>query len=159
MSIRKIIDWAIQDASNQMTGVIASNFYQFEDLQGSWTWACDVDLGEQYGVLRCVPIAANNREIFYAQQGKSVTLSRVNGTKWVITGLAKVSNSTTHYIFMAFGEDTYSVTRTRLKGDVIRPLTYGELGTLVAPFGYGILPYGAQGKFDAEGAFIEIVEN
>jgi len=29
---------------------------------------------------------------------------------------------------------------------------------LVPPYGYGVLPYGAQGKFDANGNFVEIVE-
>ena len=32
------------------------------------------------------------------------------------------------------------------------------MGELIAPFGYGVLPYGLQGKFDAQGNFIEIVE-
>jgi len=29
---------------------------------------------------------------------------------------------------------------------------------LIAPYGYGVLPYGMQGKFDGAGNFIEIVE-
>jgi hypothetical protein len=45
MSIRKIIDWAIQDQKSEMKGNIASPFYQYQDYAGSWVWACDVDLG------------------------------------------------------------------------------------------------------------------
>lgn len=158
MSIRQIIDWAIEDSRSQMTGTIVSPFYQYSDYGGHWVWACDVDLGENLGVLRCVPVAANNRELIYAEQGRAVTLSRLNNGKWVITGLAKSLNSTVHYIFMSFTDDTYQILRKQLRGYIIRPLTYGELGTLVAPYGYGVLPYGAQGKFDAEGNFLEIVE-
>ena len=158
MSIREIIDWAIEDSRSQITGTIASEFYQYSDYAGNWVWACDVDLGGDLGVLRCVPVAANNRELIYAEQGRSVTLSRLNNGKWAITGLSKSLNSTTHYIYMTFEDDTYRILRRRLSGFIFRPLTYGELGTLVAPYGYGVLSYGAQGKFDAEGNFIEIVE-
>ena len=157
MSIRQIIDWAIEDARSQRTGTIASPFYQYYDAVGHWVWACDVDLGDEQ-VLRCVPVAANNRELIYAEQGRAVTLSRLNNGKWVITGLAKSLNSTVHYIYMSFTDDTYNILGKSLRGFVIRPLTYGELGTLVPPPGYGTLPYGVQGKFKADGAFVEIVE-
>ena len=157
MSIRKIIDWAIEDARGQQIGNIASPFYQYYDSAGQWVWACDVDLGDEQ-VIRCVPVAANNRELIYAEQGRAVTLSRLNNGKWVITGLAKSRNSTVHYIYMSFMDDTYTILGKSLRGFVIRPLTYGELGTLVAPPGYGTLPYGVQGKFKADGAFVEIME-
>jgi hypothetical protein len=157
MSIRQIIDWAIEDARGQQIGNIASPFYQYYDYEGHWVWACDVDLGDEQ-VIRCVPVAANNRELIYAEQGRAVTLSRLNNGKWVITGLAKSLNSTVHYIYMSFTDDTYTILGKSLRGFVIRPLTYGELGTLVPPPGYGTLPYGVQGKFKADHAFVEIVE-
>ncbi|MBM4286887.1 MAG: hypothetical protein FJ135_01845 [Deltaproteobacteria bacterium] len=157
MSIRKVIDWAVEDKLSQKVGNIASPFYQLYDLDGQWMWACDVDLGDEE-VLRCVPVASNNRELIYAEQGRSVTLSRLNNGKWVITGLAKSLKSTVHYIYLSFTEDLYRVTQKLLKGYYIRPLTYGELGTLVPPYGYGVLPYGAQGKFKADGTFVEIME-
>ena len=157
MSIRKIIDWAIEDSRGQMVGNIASPFYEYYDGTGNWVWACDVDLGDEE-VLRCVPVASNNREIIYAEQGRSVTISRLNDGKWVINGLAKSTKSTVHYIYLSFGEDTYQILRKELRGYYIRPLTYGELGTLVAPYGYGVLPYGIYGRFKADGTFAEIVE-
>ena len=158
MSIRKIIDWAIDDARNQQIGNIASPFYELYDPFENWVWACDVDLGEE-NILRCVPVASNNRELIYAEQGRAVTLTRLNNGKWVITGLAKSLYSTVHYIYMSFLDDTYTILSKSLRGYVIRPLTYGELGTLAAPYyGYGVLPYGVQGKFKADGGFVEIVE-
>ncbi|MBW1953574.1 MAG: hypothetical protein JRI66_10905 [Deltaproteobacteria bacterium] len=157
MSIRKIIDWAIEDKKWERTGNIASPFYQLYDSDGNWVWACDVDIGDEE-MLRCIPIATNNREILYAEQGRAVTLSRLNNGKWVITGLAKSLKSTVHYIYLSFTEELYQVLRKELRGYVIRPLTYGELGALVPPYGYGVLPYGAQARFDANGNFVEIVE-
>jgi hypothetical protein len=161
MSIRKIIDWAISDASNQLTGKIVSPFFQKADNSGDWTWACDVDLcnGEANSVLRSVPIATNNWDILYAEQGKGVTLSRMGNSQWAITGLSKDMRDTVHITLVTFYEDTYDIIGTRTIGNVYRPLTYGELGTLMtlAP-GYGVLPYGIQGKFDFDGNFIEFME-
>lgn len=157
MSIRKIIDWAIEDSRGQQVGTIASPFYELYDGPGNWVWACDVDMGDEE-VLRCVPVASNNREIIYAEQGRAVTLSRMGHGKWVITGLAKSLQSTVHYIYLSFVDDMYEIVRRELRGTYIRPLTYGELGTLVAPYGYGVLPYGAQGRFRADGTFLGIAE-
>ena len=95
MSIRKIIDWAIQDQKSEMKGNIASPFYQYQDAAGSWVWACDVDLGGgEDNILRSVPVASNNRDVVYAEQGKGVSLSRMGSGKWAITGLSKTLNST-----------------------------------------------------------------
>lgn len=158
MSIRKIIDWAIADQKSEMTGTIVSPFYEYQDYTGNWVWACDVDLGGGQEVLRCVPVAANNRDVIYAQQGKGVSLSRMGSGKWAITGLSKTLNSTVHWTFVTFEDDVFNIASTKMVGDVRRPLTYGELGALVAPYGYGVLPYGTQGKFDYYGNFIEILE-
>jgi len=158
MSIRKIIDWAIQDQKSEMQGTIASPFYQFDDNTGGWVWACDVDLGGDKGVLRSVPIATNNRDVIYAEQGKGVSLSRMGDGKWAITGLSKILNSTTHYLFVSFIDDIFNISSKRLVGNTRRYLTYGEMGTLVAPYGYGILPYGMQGIFDPQGNLIELLE-
>jgi hypothetical protein len=156
MSLRSIVDVALTGKEKTKIGYIASPFYQYFDTAGNWVWACDVDIGEKE-VLRCVPVASNNREIIYAEEGKSVTLTRLGQGKWVITGLAKTKPSTVHYIYVTFEEDLFRISRKELKGWYIRALTYGELGGLGGT-GYGLLPYGARGKFNADGTFIEIVE-
>ena len=159
MSIRKIIDWAIQDQKSETKGTIVSEFYECHDDANGWGWACDVDLGgEAENVLRAVPVASNNRDVIYAEQGKSVSLTRMGSGKWSITGLSKTQNSTVHWVFVAFSDDLFTITGTLLRGNINRPLTYGELGTSIAPYGYGTLPYGIQGKFDYYGNFIEILE-
>jgi hypothetical protein len=158
MSIRKIIDWAIQDQRAEMQGTIVSPFYQYDDNTGGWVWACDVDLGGDRGVLESVPIATNNRDVIYAEEGKGVSLSRMGDGRWAITGLSKILNSTIHYIFVTFSDDIFQISSKQLVGSIIRPLTYGELGSLIAPYGYGVLPYGLRGKFDLEGNLLDIME-
>ena len=78
--------------------------------------------------------------------------------KWAITGLSKTLNSTIHYIYVSFEEDIAAILSRSLHGSIIRPLTYGELGALVAPYGYGVLPYGMQAKFDLDGNLIDFLE-
>jgi hypothetical protein len=96
----------VEDARAQRLGNIASPFYQLFDSAGNWVWACDVDIGAEE-VLRGVPVASNNREIIYAEQGRAVTLARMNHGKWVITGLAKVLKSTVHFIYLSFQRTTW----------------------------------------------------
>jgi hypothetical protein len=154
MSIRKIIDWAIEDAQSTQQGTIVSDFYEYQDAAGSWVWACDVDLGGgEENVLRSVPVAANNRDIIYSEQGKGVTLSRMGNGLWAITGLSKTLNSTLHMLYVSFTDDIFQIQSSVMIGYTYRPLTYGELGTLIPPYGYGVLPYGIQGKFDYYGTF------
>jgi hypothetical protein len=157
MSIRKIIDWAAAQSEGEMTGTIASPFFQLYDDAEGWVWACDVDIG-QPEVLRSVPVASNNREIIYAEEGKSVALKKMNQGRWVIAGLAKTVRSTTHIIYVSFEEDLASIVGHTLTGYLVRPFTYGELGAL-SPGGYGSLPYGARGRFDAQGSLVEILES
>lgn len=154
MSIEKIIDWRIAAADGDITGTVASSFYQYYDDSNNWVWACDVDIGEEE-VLRNVPIASNNREILYAEEGKSVALKKTNG-KYVVAGLAKTSQGFGHVIYVTFADDVAVVVSEDWSGYSYRPLTYGELGT-VTPGGYGTLPYGSRGKFTRAGILIEIM--
>lgn len=166
MSIRKIIDIMLVSHKGSMTGLIASSFYQIFDSAGNWSWACDVDIGvemptkDETGrtltttILKGVLVATNNRDLVYAEQGKGVTLARSASGAWTITGLSKVRNSDRHYIYVSFEDDIVEIVSTATVGRLIRPLTYGELADYG---GYGILPYGCQGEFDAAGNFIKIV--
>ena len=153
MSIRKIVDWAIQDSKGEIRGLIASEVYESHDIDGSWVWACNVDIG-QAEVLRAVPVASNNREIIYAEIGKPVYLKRMVGNKYSITGLAKTQISTIHYLYVSFADDIFSIVDEEYVGFTIRPLTYGELADYG---GYGVVPYGARGKFDADGTFVSLI--
>ena len=75
-------------------------------LSGNWVWACDVDIGED-DLLTNVPVTSNNREIYYAEEGKGVNLSRLGSGKWAITGLSKTLNSTVHYTYLTFADDMW----------------------------------------------------
>ncbi|MHB9075244.1 MAG: hypothetical protein ACYC6G_17190 [Desulfobaccales bacterium] len=156
MSIRRIIDWSIAQADGDLIGTIASPFYQYAADGSEWMWSCDVDIGETE-VLRNVPVASNNRDIIYAQQGKSVALKRMNNNRYCIVGLAKTCRGLGHVIYVSFEDDRAAVTGADWSGKVIRPLTFGELGDL-APFGFGSFPLGAQGRFTPAGALIDLLE-
>jgi hypothetical protein len=156
MSLRQIIDWAILQADGQITGKIASEFYCLYDDASGWVWAADVDISQngQDETLQGVPIATNNTDIIYAQEGKTVALSKMSNGKYAITGLAKSSRGLGHITYVSFTDDIATINSTAWAGYTYRALTYGELATYG---GYGVLPYGARGKFDGDGNLVEIM--
>ena len=106
---------------------------------------------------RGVPVASNNREIIYAQQGKAVALKKMGNGRWCIAGLSKTCRGLGHVTYVQFADDLASITGEDWTGKIIRPLTLGELGSLAAG-GFGFLPLGAQGRFSPSGALIDILE-
>ena len=157
MSLEKVVDWSVAKADGDLFGTIVSPFYEFIDTTGEWTYACDVDIGEDE-VLRNVPIAMNNRDIIYAQEGMPVALSKMGPTKYAVVGLSKKVHGNTHIIRMTFGDSFGTIVQRQNVGYVYRKLTYGELGTLFSG-GYGVLPYGTRGKFDYDGNLIELLRS
>jgi hypothetical protein len=155
MSITKIL--SLSGVTGDITGVTVSPFYQLYDDANGYTWAVDVDLGDGSEVLRGVAVASNNRELFYADQGKPVALRKENN-RYVVIGLSKTIKSYQHIMYVCFDDDIAQVVDDEMAGYKVRALTYGELGTLVPP-GYGAIPYGAMGRFDFEGNLIEIIES
>ncbi len=152
-----VIDWRINQAQNQMIGTIASPFYQQYVDGDSWVWACDVDIGQDEP-LRSVPVASSNREIIYAELGKSVLLTRMNDGKWCISGLSKTCMGREHIIYMTFMDDLGSIARESWNGSLTRLLTLGELGDL-GPGAFGAISLGAHGRFAPDGTFIAILES
>jgi hypothetical protein len=153
MSIRKIIDWQGDKASGDLVGTIASPWYQLYDDQNRFTWACDVDIG-QPEVLKGVPVSTNNRDIIYAEVGKPVALKKMPSGSYAIAGLAKSIVGNTHIIYVSFEESLGTVVGEETQGYTIRPLTYPELDTYG---GYGVVPYGAYGRFDANGNLLALI--
>jgi hypothetical protein len=139
------------------TGTTASRIRELYDDSQNYVWCVDVRLPGQEEVLRNVPIATSNRDIFYAETGRAVELTLAGDNKWVVTGLAKAIPGLTKLIAMSFDEDLVRVLSTTITGYIVRPLTFGELGDL-APDGFGQFPWGARGRFDYQGNFIELVE-
>lgn len=153
MSLRKIINWEGAKAQGEIVGTIASPFYQLYDDQNNFTWACDVDIGQEE-VLQAVPIATNNRDILYADIGKPVSLARAGNGKYQIVGLAKTVRSTAHIMYLSAGESLGAVFSEETIGYTVRRLTYEELDTCG---GYGVVPYGACGRFDAAGSLVKLI--
>ena len=73
--------------------------------------------------------------------------------------LSKKIQSTTHIIYVSFADSFGEIINIITQGYIYRPLTYGELGTLVEGMGYGLVPYGLRGKFDLNGTLIEILRS
>jgi hypothetical protein len=155
MSLENLI--TLYAGANEAVGVTVSPIYQFYADGEKYTWAVDVDLGDGSDPLRCVPIATNNKEVFYADQGKPVALRKENG-HWVVIGLSKTVKSWQHYMYVCFEDDIAEVIDDEMKGYNTRLLTYGELGDLMPNTGYGYFPYGVMGRFDYDGNLIEIIE-
>lgn len=156
MSIDKIIDWQIASADGEMFGTIVSPFYEYFDTSSQYTYACDVDIGTDE-VLRNVPVATNNRDIIYAQEGMPVALQKMGPNKYAITGLSKKCIGDTHILTMTFGDSFGTIISTTIVGYSYRLLTYGEIGNLYG--GYGDMPYGARGKFNHDGTLLEITRS
>jgi len=155
MSIRQVVDWVTESSSSEITGTIASEFYELYDDADGWIWACDVDLGDEDGtVLSSVPVASSNRELIYAQEGSAVVLSKTLTGTYQITGLSKVVTGLTYYSYLTFEEDSVVISGTAVKGYKYRALTLGEIGTL-QPFGTFCLQ--PRGKFTADGTFVELM--
>lgn len=155
--IQRIIDWSILKSSGNLVGTIASPFYQYSGADGGWTWACDVDIGKEE-VLRNVPVATNNRDILYATQGMPVNLTRQGNNKYAITGLSKKTIGNMTIFEVTFSDDSLVITVSEpvVTGFSIRPLTYEELDT----YGdYGTIPYGARGRFNADGSLDYIIRS
>lgn len=158
MSIRRIIDQAISNAATGVTGTIASEFYEYYDAEGNYSWAVDVDIGQDMiatdedgneittTVLTAVPVATNNRDILYAQVGFPVYLTREGFSKWTVTGLAKSLYGETSIIYVNMTSDFGAVARRESVGYYYRLLRYDEF---VDAGGYGVIRYGAVGKFRA----------
>ena len=156
MSIRRVIDWVFLQAQGDLIGTIASPFYQLHADGENWMWAADVDIGEAE-VLRNVPVASNNLEIYYAEIGKAVALRKMNNGRWCIAGLAKTCRGFGHITYVSFTDDVVLVTGTDWTGQLTRVLTLGEFGTL-GPGAFGALPLGCHGRFTPGGALIEVLE-
>ena len=157
MSIKKIIDWRISAEEKTIKGVIDSASVRRYDQNvagDAWVYVCDVKI-EDGQTLKNVPIATNNREVFFSQEGRAVSLTRNNG-KWSITGLSKVDFGFSHITYVTFTEDLAEVITEDWSGYETRYLTYGELGSTIFS-GYGWLPYGTRGRFTKAGVFIEFV--
>lgn len=155
MSITKLL--SLPSVTGDAIGVTVSPIFQYFDDGGNYTFAVDVDLMDGSEVLRNVPIATNNQDIYYADQGKPVALRKENG-KWVVIGLSKTVKDYQHVMYVCFEDDVAEVISDEMQGYKTRGLTYGELGTLVPDTGYGYFPYGTMGRFDYDGDLIEIVE-
>jgi len=156
MSLKDFTKVVIRQNVKILQGTTASPIRMLHDDSNNFVYCVDVSLAGQDEPLRNVPIATNNRDIFYAEQGRAVELTVAGNNKWVVSGLAKSVTGLTHLIPLTFTDDGVDIGETVIKGYLVRPLSFGELGDL-APDGFGQFPFGAQARFDAMGNLIELL--
>ena len=156
MSLRKLIGQEITNAQGDIFGNIASPFFQFYSDGQAYTWACDVDLGTE-NVLRNVVIdaVAKNDVLRWGEVGTPVVLKRVGNDKYTITGISPKKLGLTHIIYVDFTESMGEIVSDEFVGKIIRPLTFEELGLYGG--GWGQCPWGAYGRWDPDGTFVELI--
>jgi hypothetical protein len=157
MSLQEFTREIIRKNVKVLQGTTVSPIRQLYDDSHNFVYCVDVSIAGQEEPLRNVPIATNNRDLFYAEQGRAVELSPAGNNKWVVTGLAKSVLGLTHLIPLTFAEDLVTIGDTVIRGYIVRPLSFGEMGDL-APDGFGQFPWGIQGRFEASGTLMEILE-
>jgi hypothetical protein len=163
--IYDLINSVIASNGPTIMGKVASEIYEINDASGGYCWGCDVDIGQTMtytdnnnreqttSVLRSVPIATNNRDIFYATVGWPVLLRRMTTGRFAVVGLGKSIHDTTNITYVSF-TNGLRITRRQTVGYYYRPLTLGEMGT-IEPF--GTLPLGAIGVFNlSDDSFVRV---
>jgi hypothetical protein len=138
------------------------------------TYGVDVDIGRE-GVINAngdvgilplynVPIAANSRDVIYAEVGSAVTLSKSTTGQWQVVGFSKTYPGTYRITCVTLPDYCLRVPNLFPPGPPIyhpiiigeesditigsRLLTYEELGICGS---YGSIPYGARTKLTGGG--------
>jgi hypothetical protein len=112
-------------------------------------YAVDVDIGASE-ILRSVPIARANRDLFYADAGSPCRLRCTVAGQWEVVGFSREKPGTYTRVAVTvppFQLGPASDTTFGAAEDIsidARPLTLGELDTYG---GFGVVPLGAIGIF------------
>tara|TARA_R110000772_G_scaffold267971_3_gene393611 strand:- start:42942 stop:43463 length:522 start_codon:yes stop_codon:yes gene_type:complete len=172
MGLLNVIKVNTDRFDSQSMGFLASPVYQrFDNNLSDWAWVVDVDLetassnpnASPLEPLRSVIIDDPSREVFSADIGTSVKLSRRReDNRYVVTGLSVYKAGTLSVCLVQLspcGTTLSGIGLPVLFGNTIRALTYSELGDplLNGGFGYGELQYGTSGKFDINGVLLNLI--
>lgn len=165
MSLINIIKVNVDRATSEAIGVISSPIIKAYDAAlERFVWAFNVDLqrassnpnAPPFEPLHAVTVDDPSRESYDAEVGTQVRLRRrPQDSQYVITGLAKFAPGTLSICLVTITDDVILINDPVTYGNVIRLLTYDELGPLGG--GYGNLPYSTVGKFDNNGTLIQLI--
>ena len=172
MALLNVIKVQMDRFDSQSMGFMASVVYRrYDNALADFVWVVDVDLevassnpnAAPLEPLRGVTIDDPSREVFAADIGEPVKLSqRIDDNRYVVTGLSKYKAGTLSVCLVQLtpcGTTISSIGNPVLFGNTIRLLTYDELGDTAfnGGFAYGTLPYGQAGKFDINGALLNLI--
>jgi hypothetical protein len=132
----------IRNAARELDGKVLTRPSLLVSDGLAMLYAVDVDIGQKEP-LRNVPIARANRELLYAEVGAAVRLRRTESGRYEVSGFSQEQPGT--YIRIPVTLSTFVLGPIEDESVTGRPLTYEELATLGA--GYGFCPYGAVGIF------------
>lgn len=132
----------IRNAAKELDGKVLTRPALLVTDGLAMVYAVDVDIGQK-DPLRNVPIARGNRDLLYAEVGAAVRLRRTESGRYEVSGFSKEAPGT--YIRIPVTLTTFVLGPAEDESITGRPLTYEELHTIGA--GYGFCPYGAIGIF------------
>lgn len=148
-SIQYVIEANIRDAAPTLTGKVLTKPALLLTDGTSLMYCCDVDIGYPSDIfgnpqyLRNVPIAENNKDLYYTDVGMAVTLTRTPSGQYRITGLSVEQPGTYIRYPVDLSTSTFGTPVDSTLGS--RVLTFGELALYGG--GFGIVPLGAIGMF------------
>jgi hypothetical protein len=132
----------IRNAARELDGKVLTRPSLLVSDGLAMLYAVDVGIGQK-APLRNVPIARGNRDLLYAEVGAAVRLRRTESGRYEVSGFSQEQPGT--YIRIPVTLSTFVLGPIEDESVTGRPLTYEELVTLGA--GYGFCPYGAVGIF------------
>lgn len=166
MSLIDVVKVQIDRSRGEAFGFIASPIFRVRDSVGSnFIWGFDIDLqgastnpnSPILQTIKSVPIDDPSREVFTADIGTRVRLSRRSSdSKYLITGLSKFVPGTLSICLVTISDSAIIINDPVTFGTSVRLLTYDELGPLGGV--YGNLRYNTVGKFDINNNLILLIQ-
>lgn len=165
--LRKLFDERTNARRTELVGEIISRFHLTPfDPQGTLMPTADVRLSGQ--ILSAIPLAANNRDLLYAQPGTAVTLARSGSGRLEVTGLAKRGFGTIFTYTLTVPELTPAnsgtnsalattvLVSTSMSGFLVSICTFGELASATSG-GFGQTPFEALLLKNASGTILNVI--
>jgi hypothetical protein len=110
-------------------------------------------------MIKAVAVSDASHGVHKAGPGTKVRLRRLHHRRtYEVVGTASIVSGQIFVLEVTYGADDYAISAPVTFGSSWRPLTYDELGDplLNGGYGYGSLPYGIVGKFDANNVLIYV---
>lgn len=165
--LRRFIDERDAARKKEVLGEMISRFI-FNPFDPAGTLMATADVRISGTIISAVPLAANNRDLIYANPGTAITMHRSETGRLEVTGLSKrgygnvYSYTLTIPIITPMNSNTGSalsggaVTSVAVSGFLVSICTFGELQSATSG-GFGETPFEALLLKDANGTIINVI--